>query len=67
MNGQSLKDRAITILLWVGLLGMAWSLPVMGLMAQEKERQLMESGYYYQPGMPDEWYVQQDPAIADAN
>ncbi|QJE72510.1 hypothetical protein HHL28_04825 [Aerophototrophica crusticola] len=55
----TLKDRAITALIWVGMLGAAWSLPVLDHVQAQKERALMESGHYYTPKMPAEYYLKQ--------
>jgi len=52
------KDRLFIIALWTILPTAAWSLPVIDLIATERERAKVESGHYYQPKMPVEWYVQ---------
>lgn len=59
LTTASMKDRLITGLIWVGMLGAAWSLPVMDYVSTEKERAKVQSGYYYTPKMPAEWYVRQ--------
>ncbi|WP_119678125.1 hypothetical protein [Indioceanicola profundi] len=58
----TIKDRLFTVGLWTLLLGMSWSLPVLGLIENQRERERMESGIYYTPKMPAEWYVQKDHA-----
>jgi len=63
---KTLKDRLTTAGIWVLLLGMAWSLPVIDYVADARERAKMESGHYYTPKMPAEWYVQQGAAPAPA-
>ncbi|WP_114391865.1 hypothetical protein [Oleisolibacter albus] len=55
----SLKDKLITLLIWVSMLGAAWSLPVLDYVADQRERAKMESGVYYTPKMPASWYLQQ--------
>ncbi|HYE50946.1 MAG TPA: hypothetical protein VEB20_15225 [Azospirillaceae bacterium] len=51
------KDRMIVALIWTVLLGASWSLPVIEYLYTEQERARIESGHYYKPGMPPEWYV----------
>lgn len=50
--------RVTTALIWVVLLALAWSLPVLDYVRTTQERQKVESGFYYTPKMPAEWYVQ---------
>lgn len=52
------RDRILTALIWIVLLGTAWSLPVISLIETSRERARVESGHYYTPKMPPEWYVQ---------
>jgi hypothetical protein len=52
-------NRFFTILIWVGLLAIAWSLPVIDLVSRLQHRTDSEVTRYYQPGKPDSWYVQQ--------
>lgn len=62
-----LKDRLFTIGLWTVLLTLAWSLPVMGVITNLRGHERMESGIYYTPKMPAEWYVQKDITAPDAD
>ncbi|WP_044563055.1 hypothetical protein [Azospirillum sp. B4] len=59
------KDRLVALSLWVLLLSIAWSLPVISYMRSEHERALVKSGHYYKPAYPAEFYVSQ-PAITPA-
>lgn len=54
------RDRIETALIWLVLLSVAWSLPVVAFIQTERERALTESGHYYTPKMPAEWYVTRD-------
>ncbi|TWB20905.1 hypothetical protein FBZ89_106309 [Nitrospirillum amazonense] len=56
------KDRLVTLSLWVLLLSIAWSLPVISYMRSEHERALVKAGHYYKPAFPAEFYVNQQPA-----
>ncbi len=51
------RDRLVTATIWIVLLTFAWSLPVVSIIVSERERALMESGHYYTPKMPAEWYL----------
>ncbi|MEA1673754.1 hypothetical protein [Nitrospirillum sp. BR 11163] len=53
------KDRLVTLSLWVVLLSIAWSLPVISYMRSEHERALVKAGHYYKPAFPAEFYVNQ--------
>ncbi|MDE1146592.1 MAG: hypothetical protein PW843_08210 [Azospirillaceae bacterium] len=56
------KDRLVTLTLWVVLLSIAWSLPVLSYVRSEHERALVKSGHYYKPAFPAEFYVNQQAA-----
>ncbi|MDZ5648712.1 hypothetical protein [Nitrospirillum sp. BR 11828] len=56
------KDRLVTLCLWVLLLGIAWSLPVVSYMRSEHERALVKAGHYYKPAYPAEFYVNPQPS-----
>ncbi|MEA1652064.1 hypothetical protein UAJ10_24000 [Nitrospirillum sp. BR 11164] len=58
------KDRLVTLSLWVVLLSIAWSLPVISYMRSEHERALVKAGHYYKPAFPAEFYVSQQPSSA---
>ncbi|ASG23030.1 MULTISPECIES: hypothetical protein [Nitrospirillum] len=58
------KDRLVTLSLWVLLLSIAWSLPVISYMRSEHERALVKAGHYYKPAFPAEFYVNQQPSSA---
>ncbi|HYC02484.1 MAG TPA: hypothetical protein VED40_04280 [Azospirillaceae bacterium] len=51
------KDKVITVTIWTVMLTAAWSLPVVSYVSKEQERAKVESGAYYKPGMPADWYV----------
>jgi hypothetical protein len=53
-----LKRRAGLTALWVGLLGAAWSLPVISMIQHQAEKARMESGYYYTPQRPASAYLE---------
>jgi hypothetical protein len=52
------RRRAGLTALWVGLLGAAWSLPVLSVMQHQAEKARMESGYYYTPQRPASAYLE---------
>ncbi|WP_245579979.1 hypothetical protein [Niveispirillum irakense] len=55
---EAVRNRLGTVALWVGLLGAAWSLPLLGLWQQAEERARMESGIYYTPQRPAAAYLE---------
>ncbi|MBB6251477.1 hypothetical protein [Nitrospirillum iridis] len=57
MTAMFNKDRLVTLSLWVVLLSIAWSLPVISYLRSEHERALVKSGHYYKPAFPAEFYV----------
>lgn len=57
-KAYAIKDRVVMVALWVGLLGAAWSLPIIDRFAAAEERAKMESGYYYTPARPASAYAE---------
>ncbi len=51
------KDRLTTLAIWVVMISLAWSLPLVSWMQREAERAKIESGVYYTPKKPAEYYV----------
>lgn len=60
---QRVKERAVTVALWAGLLAAAWSLPILDRIQAHEEHERMESGYYYKPQRPPAAYM--DTGTAD--
>ena len=54
---EGMRAKAGTAALWIGLLGAAWSLPLLGLWQHAEERERMESGIYYTPQRPAAAYL----------
>lgn len=54
------RDRLYIVAIWTVLLGFAWSLPVISYVRMERERALVDSGHYYTPKMPAQWYMARD-------
>jgi hypothetical protein len=52
-------NRLFTILIWVGLLTLAWSLPVLDLVTRHQAKRDLETSRYYQAAPASQFSLEQ--------